>query len=346
MFCKPRLIGGTRKMFKVIVIFASVIAFVAASHTFDSYVPNTPQEYLERFVKYAQKYDRGYLKDIDSFVDKFGQYASNLQTIYKHNDKYKNGEVTFYLSEGPFTDMSLSDFRNNILSKFHQFPERCGYFDYNKLSYPSEMDWRSKNAVTDVKNQGQCGSCWSFSATGALEGLTAITTGKLVSLSEQELVDCSKANSGCNGGLMTFAFEYVIKNGGLCLEEDYTYSARDGTCQSCDVEQGTEIHDCKQIKSGDSEGLVYSLSKQPISVGIQADTFTFQHYGGGVFSDPKCYTGDIDHGVLLVAYTNDTLTIKNSWGETWGDGGYITLARTDDDVGICGVYTSASFPTK
>ena len=116
-------------------------------------------------------------------------------------------------------------------------------------------------------------------------------------------------------------------------------------CKTCSIVEGTNINDCFEITSGDSEGLVYSLSKQPISVGIQADTVAFQHYGGGVFSDSKCYSGQIDHGVLLVAYDKDTMTIKNSWGPDWGDNGYITIARTDDDIGICGVYTSASFPT-
>lgn len=332
-------------MMKSIVFIVAVIALLGNCYGLKGNKPETPQEYVEKFVNYAHKYERSYLKDIDSFVLRFGQYISNLKTIYNHNEKYKRGEVSYYLSEGPFTDMSLADFKNSVLSNFNKFPDRCGYFDYDKLSYPTEVDWRKKNAVTNVKNQGQCGSCWSFSASGAIEGLHAITSGNLVSLSEQQLVDCSKANSGCNGGLMTFAFEYIIQNGGLCSEEDYGYTARQQSCNSCDPVDGTDINDCKQIKSGDKEALIYSLSKQPISVGIQADTFAFQHYGGGVFSDPNCYTGDIDHGVLLVAYTNDTLTIKNSWGETWGDGGYITLARTDDDAGICGVYTFASFPT-
>ena len=143
---------------------------------------------------------------------------------------------------------------------------------------------------------------------------------------------------------MTFAFRYIIKNGGLCSEDSYAYTATDSTCKSCTPIDGTDISNCNEVAPGDKNGLLYALSKQPIAVGIQADTFSFQHYSGGIFSDPDCYTGQIDHGVLLVAYTNDTMTIKNSWGSLWGDDGYITIAITDDDVGICGVYTSASFP--
>ena len=334
------------KMNNIIKIFALSFTLIKAFDINNYSETTNPHDYLKKFIIYARKYDRSYLKDIDTLVDKFESYINNLKNIDIHNEKFKKGEVSYFLSEGPFTDMSLEDFKNKNLNNFLNLPTHCEYFNHHKITYPKEIDWRSKNAITNVKNQGNCGSCWSFSTTGAIEGLTAIATGKLIPLSEQQLVDCSYSNNGCNGGLMTFAFEFIIKNGGLCSENSYEYIAKDNICKSCTVVEGTKINDCKRIKSGDLEGLIYSLSKQPISVGIQADTFSFQHYGGGIYSDPNCFTENINHGVLLVAYTNDTLTIKNSWGETWGEDGYITLAKTDDKNGICGVYTSASFPIK
>ena len=326
------------------LIFVLTLSFVASIRGYD--MVNLHDEHYWKFVNFINKYKRDYYSDRELFFEKFYEYVKNLKLIKEHNEAYESNEVSYFLAEGPFTDMNLSEFKDTVLSKFIELPKLCGYFTSGDKSYPVSVDWRDRNAVTPVKNQGQCGSCWSFSTTGALEGITAIKSGELVSLSEQELVDCSSANSGCNGGLMTFAFEYIIKNKGLCSENEYQYTAKDGTCKTCTTVEGTDISDCKQIKSGDVDNLISALSNQPVSVAIQADTFAFQHYGGGVFSDPNCYTGDIDHGVLLVAYTNDTLTIKNSWGESWGDKGYITFARTDDDVGICGVYTSASFPVK
>lgn len=298
-----------------------------------------------RFANFVHKHERSYLENHDEFIKRFHIFSENLKVIHSHNEKYKQGLFSYYLDEGPFTDLSFEEYNDTVLSSYNGGSLRCGTFKYNLEQYPESMDWRDRNAVTEVKNQGQCGSCWSFSTTGAMEGLTSITTNNLVELSEQQLVDCSSVNSGCSGGLMTYAFEYIIKNGGLCSEDEYEYTAQDGKCKVCTPVKGTNIKDCYQISSGDSEGLVFALSQQPISVGIQADTISFQHYGGGVYTNTKCYTEQIDHGVLLVAYTNDTLTIKNSWGSGWGDDGYITIARTEDDIGICGVYTSASFPT-
>jgi len=330
----------------LIVLILGISASVNAAHTVDNtkYVDDSSHNLFWRFANYIQKYEKSYLDNHIEFSKRFTTYLDNLKIISSHNEKYNKGMSTFYLDEGPFTDLTLKEYRDTVLTSFDGGPRACGFFKHDQVTYPISVDWREQNAVTSVKDQGQCGSCWSFSATGAMEGITAITSGNLMDLSEQQMVDCSTTNSGCNGGLMTFAFKYIIGNNGLCSDEDYAYTAKDGKCQTCPVEKGTDITDCKQVTSGDQEGLVYTLSKQPVSVGIQADTISFQHYSGGVYSDDKCYTGDIDHGVLLVAYTNNTLTIKNSWGASWGDKGYITIARTEDDVGICGVYTSASYP--
>lgn len=197
-----------------------------------------------------------------------------------------------------------------------------------------EIDWTTKGAVTPVKDQGQCGSCWSFSTTGAVEGALATAGKGLVSLSEQYLVDCSKnGNNGCNGGLMDNAFEYIEKNG-IPTEESYPYKAVDGSCKMTSgpyhISTHTDILSC--------DDLLAKVQKQPIAIAVDANNFQF--YSKGVFSN--CGT-DLDHGVLLVGYSaaGKYWKVKNSWNTTWGEQGYIRLAAGN----TCGLCNMASFPS-
>merc|ERR1712010_32237 len=206
----------------------------------------------------------------------------------------------------------------------------------------TSVDWRTKGAVTPVKNQGQCGSCWAFSTTGAVEGADFVKTGTLKSYSEQQLVSCSTQNNGCNGGLMDYAFQYIEQNG-LEQESEYPYVSGAGQVPACKYSQSsavgtvTNFHDLQsefaQMKAG--------LDKSPVSVAIEADQMAFQMYSGGILTS-GC--GDkLDHGVLAVGYGNDSgqdyIIVKNSWGASWGDSGYIKIAPTQ-----CGILNAASYP--
>jgi len=225
---------------------------------------------------------------------------------------------------------------------------------------PESIDWVKNGAVTPVKNQGQCGSCWSFSTTGALEGAYYIKNGVLDSFSEQQLVDCDTRKNGgkdmgCNGGLMDNAFSWIEKNGGLCTEEDYAYTSGTtktaGTCDtSCTVVTGSEIISYTDVKANSDNDMMSALAQQPVSIAIQADQKDFQLYKSGVFTG-SCGT-KLDHGVLVVGYGSldgeDYYRVKNSWGTTWGDNGYIYLGRGDkfnNCSGQCGMLMQASYPT-
>lgn len=217
---------------------------------------------------------------------------------------------------------------------------------------PSHIDWREKGAVTEVKDQGQCGSCWAFSTVGAVEGINQIVTGDLISLSEQELVDCDKAyNQGCNGGLMDYAFEFIIKNGGIDSEADYPYRASDNMCDSNRKNAHfVTIDGYEDVPENDEESLKKAVANQPVSVAIEAGGREFQLYQSGVFTG-RCGT-NLDHGVVAVGYGTengiDYWIVRNSWGPKWGESGYIRMERNvaSTDTGKCGIAMEASYPTK
>jgi len=224
------------------------------------------------------------------------------------------------------------------------------YLSPSNVVIPPAIDWREEGYVTPVKNQGQCGSCWSFSTTGALEGQHFRRAGKLVSLSEQNLIDCSTkyGNNGCNGGLMDNAFDYIKDNHGIDTEDSYPYEARDAECRYKPKKKGATDTGFVDVTSGSEDALKEALATiGPVSVAIDASQESFQFYSKGVYDEVRCSSEELDHGVLAVGYgaTDDDeeyWIVKNSWGLTWGDKGYVLMTRNKKNQ--CGIATQASYP--
>lgn len=246
----------------------------------------------------------------------------------------------------------LNGFNKSINTQLRseRLPVGASFIEPANVVLPKKVDWRKEGAVTPVKDQGHCGSCWSFSATGALEGQHFRRTGVLVSLSEQNLIDCSGkyGNNGCNGGLMDQAFQYIKDNKGLDTEASYPYEAENDKCRYNPANSGAIDVGYIDIPTGDEKLLKAAVATiGPVSVAIDASHQSFQFYSEGVYYEPECSSEELDHGVLVIGYgTNengqDYWLVKNSWGETWGNNGYIKMAR--NKLNHCGIASSASYP--
>ena len=284
-------------------------------------------------------------------------WEKNLKMIELHNLDYTLGKHTFSLGMNHFGDMTNDEFRaimNGYKPKADRKLRGSMFLEPNFFTAPKSVDWREHGYVTPVKDQGACGSCWAFSTTGALEGQHFRQTGKLVSLSEQNLVDCSRpeGNEGCSGGLMDQAFQYVLDNQGIDSEESYPYIAKDD--QNCTYDpQYNSANDTgfTDIEKGNERALMKAVaSVGPVSVAIDAGHTSFQFYQTGVYVEPDCSSEELDHGVLVVGYGFEGAEengkkywiIKNSWSEKWGQKGYIFMAK--DKHNQCGVATAASYP--
>merc|ERR1712187_196323 len=218
-----------------------------------------------------------------------------------------------------------------------------GVHEYNGEELAATIDWTTQGAVTPVKNQGQCGSCWAFSTTGSTEGAWEIATGNLVSLSEQQLVDCDTVDAGCNGGLMDNGFRFFESNS-ACTEQSYPYKASDGTCKQSGCTVGIPQGGVTGYRDVSGEtALASAVEQQPVSVAIEADQASFQLYSSGVMTS-SCGT-QLDHGVLAVGYGTDGgnqyWKVKNSWGASWGENGYIRMVRGQNQ---CGIGNQPSYP--
>ncbi|CDP03083.1 unnamed protein product [Coffea canephora] len=297
------------------------------------------------FARFANRYAKRY-ETVEEIKLRFDIFRENLRIIKSHNNK----GLSYTLAVNEFADMTWEEFHKHRLGAAQNCSATTkGNLKLANVVVPETKDWRTTGIVSPVKDQGDCGSCWTFSTTGALEAAYAQAFGKGISLSEQQLVDCAGAfnNFGCNGGLPSQAFEYIKYNGGLDTEEAYPYTGVDGLCKYSSQNVGVHVLDSVNITLGAEDELKYAVGTvRPVSVAFEVVN-GFRFYKGGVYTSNTCGSApmDVNHAVLAVGYGVENgipyWLIKNSWGAEWGVDGYFKMEMGKN---MCGVATCASFP--
>jgi len=332
----------------ILILVASVVTTVALQQPREVY----EKVFFEHILKFNLKFESG-----SEFVKRLEIFSNNFDYIEKHN---ADDAQTYKLGLNQFSHLTFDEFvvhariggtktpslrRKSGGGAVHVAPS-----DLSSLA--TSVDWVASGAVAPVKDQGNCGSCWSFSAIGALESAYYLKYGSLLTFSEQEIVSCDTVDLGCNGGWMDDAFTFVQKNGGVTTEDGYPYTSgatgKTGSCVTSGYTNNANVAPTSftDVATGSVSALMSAVSQQPVSIAIQANQLAFQFYSSGVLTG-RC-GNNLDHGVVLVGYGTDSATgldfwkVRNSWGSTWGEAGYIRIEKSDSD--LCGVLDAPSYP--
>ncbi|KAL9385973.1 hypothetical protein Peur_022983 [Populus x canadensis] len=327
----------------------SIISYDQTHATKSSW--RTDDEVMAMYEEWLVKHGKNY-NALGEKEKRFEIFKDNLMFIDQHNSENR----TYTVGLNRFADLTNEEYRSMYLGTRTGHKKRLPktsdrYAPRVGDSLPDSVDWRKEGAVAEVKDQGGCGSCWAFSTIAAVEGINKIVTGDLIALSEQELVDCDTSyNEGCNGGLMDYAFEFIINNGGIDTEDDYPYLGRDGRCDTYRKNaKVVSIDSYEDVPENDETALKKAVANQPVSVAIEGGGRNFQLYNSGVFTG-ECGTS-LDHGVAAVGYGTekgkDYWIVRNSWGKSWGESGYIRMERNiASPTGKCGIAIEPSYPIK
>jgi len=303
-----------------------------------------PTEHWELFKKQHGKV----YKDLEEEISRMKIFEKNMEDILEHNKQFASGLQSYSQGVNEFTDMSLEEIIGGGLSSNQNVSGGMPIVTDSAITLPESLDYRSQDGVvTPVKNQGRCGSCYAFSATGALEGQWRLVKGQALSLSEQQVVDCSTSfgNYGCRGGLPVYVYDYIHQYGSEG-EASYPYEARQANCRYDKSKVIAHLDQYYVVRQGDEEGLKAALAQVgPVSIGYDATT-NLQRYRSGIFDDPTCGSRRLNHGILVVGYGSengrDFWIVKNSWGPRWGENGYFRSIRNNNNK--CGIATMATIP--